>query len=161
MLGLRWDSCVLGQMDVTITGPAGQAGAVGLTKKRALQGDAFDSMGTSVPRYQSGYPLLLSPPTPIFPPCSSSPLFLFLPSLPAVACTSSSEAEDVLKKCESIFVSVRVQQRLCLFSGPASEALPLSVLCIPGCPDPRLLKGWGCAGGNLLLHCTALSSSSQ
>lgn len=101
---------------------------------------------------------LSSAPSPPFPPCSSSPLFMFFPSLPAEVHTSNSEAEDVLKKCESIFVSVRVQQRLCLFSEPASTALPLSVLCIPGSPDPHLLS---CAGGNLLLRCTALNSSSQ
>lgn len=136
--------------------PAGQAGAVGLTKKKVTEMHLIpwvcQSPGTSEPTHLS------SAPSPPFPPCSSSPLFMFFPSLPAEVHTSNSEAEDVLKKCESIFVSVRVQQRLCLFSEPASTALPLSVLCIPGSPDPHLLS---CAGGNLLLRCTALNSSSQ
>lgn len=148
--------CALGQMDVIIIEPAGQAGAVGLTKKKVTEMHLIpwvcQSPGTSEPTHLS------SAPSPPFPPCSSSPLFMFFPSLPAEVHTSNSEAEDVLKKCESIFVSVRVQQRLCLFSEPASTALPLSVLCIPGSPDPHLLS---CAGGNLLLRCTALNSSSQ
>lgn len=66
------------------------------------------------------------------------------------------------KMLKHFCTSVRVQRRLCLFSVPASTALPLNTLCFHDSPVLCLLEDWGCSGENLFMHPTGrVSAHSQ